>query len=105
MKIVKTYPENLNKRDAYRLVKAASAKKLIDAAGSVLEPDAWVLYEDEEKTVLTIEADSEIFGTISETFIKEFMDAFNELGSDMGPIKVIQGQTKNGRSYITCELA
>ena len=46
MKIIKSFPETLNKRDAYRLTQAKSTKKMLDAAGSVLEPKCWVLSED-----------------------------------------------------------
>ena len=105
MKIIKTFPETLDRRDAYRLTKAQSAHKIQDAAGTVLNPDKWVLFEDEDKTVLTLEDSGELFGTISGTFIKEFTDAFNELGEDMGPIRVVTGQTRAGRTYVTCELA
>ena len=110
MKIIKTFPETLDRRDAYRLTKAQSAHKIQDAAGTVLNPVKWVLFEDEDrtgevKTVLTLEDSGELFGTISGTFIKEFTDAFNELGEDMGPIRVVTGQTRAGRTYVTCELA
>ena len=76
MKIIKTFPETLDRRDAYRLTKAQSAHKIQDAAGTVLNPDKWVLFEDEDrtgevKTVLTLEDSGELFGTISGTFIKE----------------------------------
>ena len=110
MKIIKSFPETLNKRDAYRLTQAKSTKKMLDAAGSVLEPKCWVLSEDvdqngETKTALTLEADGELFGTISATFIDAFIGAFDELGPDMGPIRVVTGTTRNGRTYVTCELA
>lgn len=108
-KILSMYPADMDKRSAYRLTRA-SAKKMIEAAGSVITPERYVLYEGtdvksgELKTVLTLEADGEVFGTISNTFIREFMDAANEFGGDPGPIKVITGETKNGRDYVTCEV-
>lgn len=105
MKIVKSYPENLNRRDAYKLTESQTTKKLIDIAGSVIEPDKWVLFEDEDKTVLVLECEGEMFGTISGTFIDGFIKAFDELGEDMGPVKVVTGTTKAGRTYVTCELA
>lgn len=111
MKVINQFPADLTKRDAYRLTKAASVKKMSEAAGSVLNPTAWVLYEvlddktGEMKTVLVIEADGEMFGTISKTFIKEFCDACEEFDNDPGALKIIEGTTKSGRKYITCELA
>ena len=46
MKIINQFPNELSKRDAYRLTKAQSVKKMSEAAGSVLNPSAWVLFED-----------------------------------------------------------
>ena len=111
MKIINQYPNELTKRDAYRLTRASSVKKMSEAAGSVLNPTAWVLYEDldnksgEVKTVLTIEDNGEIFGTISGTFIREFCDACEAFDNNPGASKVIEGTTKSGRKFITCELA
>lgn len=108
-KILNAYPKDMDKRSAYRLTRA-TAKKMVEAAGSVITPDKFVLYEDadpksgELKTVLTVESDGEIFGTISQTFIREFTDAAEEFGGTPGPIKVIVGQTKNGRDFVTCEI-
>lgn len=111
MKIINQYPNDLTKRDAYRLTKAQSVKKMSEASGSVLNPTAWVLYEDldnksgELKTVLVIEDNGEMFGTISGTFIREFCDAAETFENEVGPIKVIEGVTRAGRKFITCELA
>lgn len=105
MRIIKSFPEELGKRDAYKLTESQSTRKLVEAAGSILEPDKWVLYEDEDKTVLTMEADGELFGTISGTFIDAFIKAYDELGEDMGPIRVVTGTSRAGRTYVTCELA
>lgn len=108
-KILTQYPNDMEKRDAYRLTRA-TAKKMKEAAGSVINPEKFVLYEDadaksgEIKTVLTVEAEGEVFGTISPTFIREFVDAAEEFGGTPGPIKVIVGESKNGREYVTCEI-
>lgn len=108
-KIITQFPADLDKRTAYKLTRT-QAKKMIEAAGSVLTPSAFVLYEDadaksgEIKTVLTLEADGEIFGTISTVFIREFMDAAEYFDGNPGSIKVITGETRNGREYVTCEI-
>ena len=107
-KLIASFPQ-LSKRDAYKLTKG-SATKISEIAGSVITPEQWALYEDtdiktgETKTVLTIIADQEKFGTISPTFIREFMDAAEEFDGDVGSIKVVPGTTRNGREYVTCEL-
>jgi len=105
MKIIKTFPEELSRRDAYKLTESQTARKLVDLAGSIIEPEKWVLFEDEDKTVLTLEADGELFGTISGTFIDAFVKAYDELGAEMGPIRVVTGTSRAGRTYVTCELA
>lgn len=111
MKIINQFPNELSKRDAYRLTKAQSVKKMSEAAGSVLNPSAWVLFEDlnsktgELQTVLVMEDNGEKFATVSKTFIKEFCDACEAFDNNPGGIKVIEGTTKSGRKFITCELA
>lgn len=111
MKILNQYPLNLDRREAYKLTEAASVKKMAEAAGSTLNPDAWILYEvldnktGEMKTVLVIRDGEEIFGTISKTFIQAFVKAAEFFENELGAIKVIEGTTKAGRKYITCELA
>jgi len=111
MKIINQFPNELSKRDAYRLTKAQSVKKMSEAAGSVLNPTAWVLFEDlnsktgELQTVLVMEDSGEMFATVSKTFIKEFCDACEAFDNNPGAIKVIEGTTKSGRKFITCELA
>lgn len=105
MKIIKSFPEELSKRDAFKLTESPATKKLMDLAGSIIEPTRWVLGEDEDKTVLALEVDGEIYGTISVTFIDAFVKAFNELGADMFPIKVVAGTSKSNRPYLLCELA
>ena len=108
-KILTKYPADLDDRAAYRLTRSA-AKKMIEAAGSVVTPSAFILYEDadaksgEIKTVLTMEADGEVFGTISPVFIREFMDAADYFGGTPGSIKVLTGETKAGREFVTCEI-
>lgn len=108
-KILAQHPHDMSKRDAYKITRG-EAKKIKDIAGSVITPEMFALYEDtdlktgELKKVLTIIADGEKFGTISPTFIREFMDAAEEFDGDIGPIKIVTGETKNGREYVTLEL-
>lgn len=109
-KILNQYPVDMDKRTAYRLTKANTVKKVSEIAGSVINPSAWILYEDQDektgelKTVLTIEDNGELFGTISKTFIKAFIDAADFFGDELGSVKVISGKSKAGREYVTCEI-
>lgn len=107
-KMIACFPD-LSKRDAYKLTKG-SAKRISEISGSIITPEQWALYEDtdaktgETKTVLSIISEGEKFGTISQTFIREFMDAAEEFDGDVGPIRIITGTTRNNREYVTCEL-
>lgn len=112
MEVIKKYPENMDGRSQYKLMKSPEVKKMSDAEDSILEVDAWILYSDidqktgEERRVLVIKTvDGEMFGTISDTFKREFGDIVGFFGDDVGSIKVISGQSKAGRKYITCTVA
>ena len=112
MEVIKNYPENMDARSQYKMMKSPEVKKMSDAEDSILEVDAWILYSDidqktgEERRVLVIKTvDGEMFGTISDTFKREFGDIVNFFGNDVGAINVISGQSKAGRRYITCTVA
>ena len=65
--------------------------------------EKWI--ENYKGKVLVIEAAGEMFGTISKTFIREFTALVDEMGEDLGDIKIITGTSKKGRDYVSCELA
>lgn len=112
MEVINKFPEEMDSRTAYRLMKSPESKKMLDAEGSVLQVESWILYNSpdkdtgEIKEVLAIETpDGELFATISNTFKEEFMDMVQYFGSDLGSIKVLAGTSKAGRKYITCSIA
>lgn len=112
MEVIKKFPEDMDGRTAYKLMKSPEVKKMSEAAGSVLEITAWIQYNSpdketgEVKEVIAIETiDGELFATISNTFREEFLDMVEWFGSDLGAIKVIAGTSKAGRKYITCGVA
>lgn len=112
MEVIKQYPENMDRKSAYRLMNSNAAKKMLDAEGSQLEIVAWVIYEDSDestgeikKVLSLITTDGEIFGTISPTFIREFEKMADYFGDDLTEISVISGKSKSGRTYITCDIA
>lgn len=81
--------------------------------GQVLHVDAWMLYEDadretgELKTLLTIKSDGKQYTTISNTFIREFTEAwdfFEAAGETVQNVAVLHGESKAGRAYVTCEV-
>lgn len=111
LNIVNSYPENLTERQAYKLTHSQSVQKMQSASGSVIDPKSWVIFKDldnktgEEKTVLAVETEGEIFATISPFFINSFLDIVENFGGDCGPIKVVSLTAKSGREFIACELA
>ena len=51
MEVIKKYPENMDGRSQYKLMKSPEVKKMSDAEDSILEVDAWILYSDiDQKT-------------------------------------------------------
>ena len=112
MEVINKFPEDMDARTAYKLMKSPEVKKMSEAEGSVLQVQSWIQYNSpdretgEVKEVIAIETpDGELFATISNTFREEFMDMVQYFGSDLGAIKVIAGTSKAGRKYITCCIA
>ena len=110
MEVIRKYPEDMNKREEYKLMNSNETKKMSDAEGSVLNPTAWIVYEDVDNTgeikkiVSLVTEDGEIFGTISESFISAFERIVDFFDGEVGEIKVVSGFSKAGRTYITCDI-
>ena len=112
MEVIKKFPEDMDPKTAYKLMKSPEVKKMSEAEGSILEIESWVQYNSpdretgEIKEVIAIATpDGELFATISNTFREEFTDMVNYFGPDLGAIKVIAGTSKAGWKYITCSIA
>lgn len=115
MEILKIYPETLTTRERFLLTAAPNMRKMQTAADSVLEVAAYALYTDvnrkdgtinEVLSVLTPEG--EIFATISPTFKEDFfriVEFFGIAGETIPPVKVLSGESKNGRPFISCTIA
>ena len=111
MEVIKKFPETMDARTAYKMMRSPEVKKMIDAEDAILEVKSWVKYTDvdsktgEIKEILTIEtADGEMFGTVSDTFKSEFDAIVEYFGDDVGSIKVVGGTSKNDRKFITCTV-
>lgn len=110
MEFIKKYPENMDAKTQYKLIRSPEIKKMSDCVDSILEVVAFVRYTDtdrtgEEKDVLSLMTDDmELIATTSPSFIREF-DAITEIfGDDFGTLKVVGGRSKNGRNFITCTI-
>ena len=87
MEVIKKFPEDMDPKTAYKLMKSPEVKKMSEAEGSILEIDSWVQYNSpdretgEIKEVIAIATpDGELFATISNTFREEFTDMVNYFG-------------------------
>lgn len=96
------------KEELYKLThnRTTSLKDLVDQE---LEVTDWLFYTDDNPRrdtveVLALVTNIGLASTISQTFIREFLDIAAAFDMPV-KIKIIGGKTKNGRDYITCELA
>ena len=111
MEVIKKFPETMDARTSYKMMKSPEVKKMSDAEDSILEVKAWLKYTDidtktgEVNEILTLETvDGEMFATVSDTFKREFDDIVSFFGDDVGAIRVIGGTSKAGRKFITCTV-
>ncbi len=108
--------EKMTAGDMYKLTKSNSTKKLASLKGETVETDQVILYEDtnpstgEVSKVLAIKLkDGSCYATNSKTFIRGYEDIlqmFSETGEPV-PTKLVVavGTSRNGREYLSCELA
>lgn len=105
------YPENLDKRKAYKMTSSTSMFRMRDLDG-VITPVAAVFFTDERDDgtstpILSLELDDgEVYATNSSTFIRAFGDILSYFGDiqNVGDIQVIHSTSKSGRPYITCDI-
>lgn len=114
MNIIRTSNKTMSAAELYSMCKSNSIQKLSDAAGQTIEVAAYLFYEDansdgEIKTICSIKTpEGEVLATNSPTFVREFgdmIDMFETAGEQVKAIKIVQGTSKGGRSFITCDIA
>ena len=85
-----------------------------DAEGMNVPVVNWMIYSDTDKEgneqilLSILSEDNVAYATNSRTFIESFgtlCDMFTETGEEITAIKVIGGQSKAGRHFITCAYA
>ena len=117
MEFIKTNINPADKKQVYRMTKGDSVKVQDLEKGTSFPVDAYAVYNEtklrkkqdggtEEYTVqvLTIVSGNIKMGTISQTFIKSFLEIVDIMGSDPFSIVITGGKSKNGRDYVNCEL-
>ena len=107
MNIIKA-SQDFGKQDLYKMTHNRSTS-LKDAVGKQITVDAWLYYSDVNQRgttvdVLVIDEAGDYYSTISQTFINEFLDIVDAFPVPVA-VNVVGGTSKNGRDFITCELA
>ena len=114
MKIIRTKNENISVKEKYLMSMNTEIRRMRDAEGMNVPVVNWMLYSDTDKdgneqTLLSILSEDNVaYATNSRTFIESFAtlcDMFKESGEEITAIKVIGGQSKAGRHFITCAYA
>ena len=113
MTIVRSYPEELSKKQSYDLTMNPKTQKMLDAVGTVLDIAAWCHYKDnngkdgaEQDIMSILTPEGEIYATNSETFRKDFFRMVDLFGPDgVDCVEVITGTSKAGRPFVDCAYA
>ena len=98
----------LTKMEIYKLTEGKKTISVKDAVGLTFRVDAWCEYEDQNEKgdkshVLSILAtDGCVYTTVSEVFRRSFMRILQVFGDDMPEIEIIDGESKNNRTYYDC---
>lgn len=110
-----TKTEGMSLKDVVALTKGNDIQKMSDAKGEVLDFDKVVIYEDTDKDgkpmkVLAVQTVAGVkYATNSSVFIRnyeEIMEIFANADEEAPTtFKVGSGVSKNGRPFITCDIA
>lgn len=101
--------KDLTKEEMYFLTKAQDVQKMTEAVDQVLDLAAWAIYTDKNADGEEVELfsmlteDGDKFATNSPTFIgafREILDIFEP--SEVKRLKVMNGVSKNNRTFVTC---
>ena len=114
MRIIESKNENISVKEKYLMSMNPEIRRMRDAEGMILPVLNWMIYSDKDKegneqTLLSILSEDNVaYATNSRTFIESFdtlRDMFTDRGEEITAIKVIGGQSKAGRHFITCSYA
>lgn len=114
MKVIRSKNENITVKEKYLMSMNPEIRRLKDAEGTVVPVKNWMLYsvldkDGNDQTLLSVLSEDNVaYATNSRTFIETFTqlcDMFTESGEEITAIKVLGGQSKAGRHFITCAYA
>lgn len=114
MKVIRSKNEKITVKEKYLMSMNPEIRRMRDVEGMNVPVVNWMLYSDTDKdgneqTLLSILSEENVaYATNSRTFIEAFTelcDMFTDSGEEITAIKVIGGQSKAGRHFITCAYA
>lgn len=114
MKVIESKNGNLSVKEKYLMSLNPEIRRMRDAEGAVIPVKNWMLYSDTDKEgneqilLSILSEDSVAYATNSKTFMEAFSDLcdmFTDNGEEITAVKVIGGQSKAGRHFITCAYA
>lgn len=118
MTIIKTDAKSRDDRKLlYKLTRSPEAVKLSTLSGQRVDVVHYAIYEDAKddgktETILSlITPEGEVFATNSDSVQREFLNVLeffeDDLAADGGyiPIRIVEGKSKNGRTFYTCTYA
>ena len=114
MKIIRTNLDTTDKKAVYRMIKREAVNMQTLEKGSSIPVDLYCVYEEDKldpksgetvtSTVCSLISGKTKYATISQTFIREFMDILDVMGNDSFSIIITGGTSRGGRKYVSCEL-
>lgn len=114
MEIIKTNIDRNDKREIYRLTKSKSEMVQGAPDGMSVPVVKWALYNDPKEQKDGSLRDNQVlsfidqagvkYSTVSQTFIREFLDIVMIMEPDPFAVIIIHGKTKAGKDFVSCEL-
>ena len=117
MEFIKTNIDPTDKKQVYRMTKGDGLKVQDLQRGDSFPVDKYALFNEEKirnkqdgktetytEQVLAFTSGAKKIATISQTFIKSFLEIVDIMGEEHFSIVITGGKTKNGRDYVNCEL-
>lgn len=114
MKIIRSKNEKISVKEKYLMTMNPEIWRMRDAEGMTIPVLNWMVYIDKDRegndqTLLSILSEDNVaYVTNSKTFIEAFddlLDIFTDNDEEITAVKVIGGQSKAGRHFITCAYA
>ena len=100
----------LTKKEIYNMTRSPEIQKMRDHVEELIDVDKYLIYKDEngsgdEVTVLSIlDKNGVVYASNSQTVRTEFEYISDLMEDEAFSVKICEGTSKNGRTYITLAL-